>query len=220
MTAITIANLKGGVGKTTTAVLLSLGLAAHARTLLVDTDPQQSALKWAETAGEAWPWDRLTVVGWADHRSLARQIAAVRGDYEHLVVDIPPRQDRTARGHIEAATLEAALMATGHLIVPTSTSAIDLAEIGDTFAVASAVDERRVVYASVLFVRVWLSTKSSTVAREVLTDDFDFPVMRAAIPTREDIAQAYGTVPALTGPFAAYADALAEIRADHDDQES
>lgn len=220
MTTLTVANLKGGVGKTTSSVLLSLGLAETGRTLLVDADPIQSALKWAETAEDAWPWDRLTVVSWTDHRALERQIAAVRRDYDHLVIDVPPRQDKNSRGGLAAATLEAALMATGHLIVPTSTSGIDLAEIGDTFRVAAAVDKQREVLASVLFVRVWLSTKSATVAREVLADDFGYPVMRTVIPVREDIAQSYGTVPTLTGPFIGYADALAEIRADHDDQEA
>ncbi len=48
---VTVLNLKGGTGKTTTAVYLAGGLARNGRTLLIDADPQRSALSWSEAAG-------------------------------------------------------------------------------------------------------------------------------------------------------------------------
>jgi chromosome partitioning protein len=43
---IALVNQKGGVGKSTSAVYLAAGLARYGRTLLVDSDPQQTALTW------------------------------------------------------------------------------------------------------------------------------------------------------------------------------
>ena len=44
---ITVASFKGGVGKTTTAVHLAAFLQGQAETLLVDADPNRSAIGWA-----------------------------------------------------------------------------------------------------------------------------------------------------------------------------
>ena len=44
---ITVASFKGGVGKTTTAIHLAAFLQGQAETLLVDADPNRSALSWA-----------------------------------------------------------------------------------------------------------------------------------------------------------------------------
>ncbi len=44
---ITVASFKGGVGKTTTAVHLAAFLQGQGETLLVDADPNRSALGWA-----------------------------------------------------------------------------------------------------------------------------------------------------------------------------
>ena len=47
---ISLLNQKGGVGKTTLAVHISSGLAKRGRkVLLVDADPQRSALDWSES---------------------------------------------------------------------------------------------------------------------------------------------------------------------------
>src|SRR6266571_314383 len=47
-----VVNLKGGTGKTVTAVHLAVALAQQGRTLLVDADPQGSALSWSQEAGD------------------------------------------------------------------------------------------------------------------------------------------------------------------------
>jgi chromosome partitioning protein len=44
---VTVASFKGGVGKTTTAIHLAAFLQGHAETLLIDADPNCSALTWA-----------------------------------------------------------------------------------------------------------------------------------------------------------------------------
>ena len=56
---VTVAGLKGGTGKTTVAVSLAEACAErYGEALLIDADPQGSAMTWAELAeemGEAAP---------------------------------------------------------------------------------------------------------------------------------------------------------------------
>lgn len=76
---VTVASFKGGVGKTTTAIHLAAFLQGHAQTLLIDADPNQSALAWA-SRGEL-PF--LVVDQW--------QARAIPTPYSHVVIDTPAR---------------------------------------------------------------------------------------------------------------------------------
>ena len=60
---LAITNLKGGTGKTTTAVHLAAGLGRYGRTLLVDADPQGSATEWTMLMEDEGPFDLLTGSG-------------------------------------------------------------------------------------------------------------------------------------------------------------
>ncbi len=109
---ITVANIKGGAGKTTTAVLLAAGLARIGRTVLIDADPRTSALRWSEQAGDlAFP-----VIAWPV-RDLARRVSQITGDYEHVVIDTGPEQEHLVRQ---------ALLVTDRLLIPLAPTPIEV----------------------------------------------------------------------------------------------
>ena len=191
---IAVANLKGGTGKTTTAVHLALGLAASGRTLLVDADPQASAFGWSVDAGDL----PLTVVPWAC-RDLARRVEQIAGDYAHVVIDTPPQHEHLVRQ---------ALLSAGRLLLPLAPSALEVARLGPTFALLADVELERPVATTVLLSRVRAGTRSRRVARELLVDQ-GVPTLTTEVRLREGYAAAYGEVPRSLGE---YADVLAELR--------
>ncbi|MEH2482424.1 chromosome partitioning protein [Nitrobacteraceae bacterium AZCC 2146] len=85
MYCVSIVSVKGGVGKSTACA--NLAAAAHtanpaARTLLIDTDIQQSTVKWAEQRRQLIP----RVIS-ADARTLSREVDNARGAFDICFID-------------------------------------------------------------------------------------------------------------------------------------
>ncbi|NEQ49683.1 MAG: ParA family protein [Leptolyngbya sp. SIO3F4] len=76
---ITVASFKGGVGKTTTAIHLASFFQGKGKTLLIDADPNRSALGWA-SRGEL-PF--VVVDQW--------QAETQSDAYEHIIIDTQAR---------------------------------------------------------------------------------------------------------------------------------
>jgi chromosome partitioning protein len=97
---IAILNQKGGTGKTTLSINIAAALVARGgRVLLVDADPQHSALDW-QAARTRLPL--FSVVG-IPSKALRSEIGLHQGDYDHIIIDGPPRVNEIARQAIAAA---------------------------------------------------------------------------------------------------------------------
>tara|TARA_R110000868_G_scaffold100722_3_gene277099 strand:- start:25164 stop:25805 length:642 start_codon:yes stop_codon:yes gene_type:complete len=117
---VTIAQQKGGAGKTTVSVHLAV---AWARSMgksvaLVDVDPQGSLGEWFEARERALGEDQAglefrTASGWGARREAQR----LTRDFDFVVVDTPPHADLDAKPAIEAADL---------VIVPVQPTPVDL----------------------------------------------------------------------------------------------
>lgn len=116
---ITVANQKGGSGKSTIAMVMA-GTMAHMghKTLVVDADPQGTATEWATSSPEKAPFP-ATVVGMGNARGkLHQMVKPLVTDYDYIVIDCPPS--------VEEQTSQSALLISDVCLVPLQPTPPDL----------------------------------------------------------------------------------------------
>lgn len=102
---ITVAQQKGGTGKTTLAANIATALANGQRVALLDIDPQRTLTRWhALRQARAVPVatvDLSDVSGWR----LTNELARLRQTHDLVVIDSPPQVDTDAKIAIRGADL-------------------------------------------------------------------------------------------------------------------
>lgn len=118
-------NQKGGVGKTTLAVNVAAERARRGRrVLLIDADPQGSALDWQAQRGRLERASLIAVAGFP-RDTIHREIGQLGAGYDDIVIDAPGRIEAVAR---------AVIMACDVVVIPVQPSPYDIWASGDVLS--------------------------------------------------------------------------------------
>jgi len=191
---VAVINLKGGTGKTTTAVYLASGLSARGRTLLVDADPQGSAFSWSERAPDL----AFTTVA-LPSRDLYRRVTDLARGFDHVVIDTPPG---------DAGLVRCAALAVDTVVVPLPTGLVDLDRLTPTLEVLADVQPyHHSLTVQCILTRVRRGTKSAEAARRLIAE-LRLPTLPAEIALRENYSTSFGLAPRDLNEYGAVVTAL------------
>jgi chromosome partitioning protein len=178
---IGVVGKKGGSGKTTVAVNLAGALAElFPEVLVIDSDPQGTALTWRAAAGDtSFP---VQVIG-LPQAVIHQEASKFAQKYDAVVIDSPS-------GYQDEQIQRSVMLASSLVVIPVQPSAVDIWSARDTAAlVAQAKLYNPDLKAHLLVSRAQLRTRLSQEAREAL-EGLSLPVFQSTISQRIGLAEA------------------------------
>lgn len=177
MPIISVLNQKGGSGKTTIAINLAHSLMIKGfKVLLVDADPQGSARDWnEENEGNVLP-----VVG-LDRSTLPKDLQAIKGDYEFIVIDGAPQIAELSSAAVKSSDI---------VLIPCQPSPYDIWAASDLVDIIKARQDVTDGKPKAAFI-ISRSIKNTKLGHEIATalESYEMPVFqngtsqRVAYPT-------------------------------------
>ena len=164
---VAMVNLKGGVGKSTSAVYFATVASGRGEVVVLDADTERSALEWA-AAGEL-PFEVVP----AERDRLARQareLEGKRGDGRVVIVDTPPN---------DREVLRTAASVADRVVVPVAPTGVDVNRLRATLEVLLDVEATRGKLDTSILLTRWDGRKR--LAREAEELLGRFPLLDARI---------------------------------------
>lgn len=186
-TVVCVAGLKGGTGKTTTAVLLAATLHRQGhRVMVIDSDPQRSATHWrAASAIDGEATADLPLVAAVEAPAILPTVRDLSTTYGFIIIDTPARLSTETR---------LALAATGHFnglaIAPISASGVDLRATSKTAQLIREAQGFRPELRAVVLRNRWLARLRIASDVEASLSALQLPVLTATLAQRTAYAEA------------------------------
>lgn len=177
---IGVLNQKGGVGKTTIATNLAAVCAkAGHRVLLVDADPQGSAMGWS-SAREGDPL--FPVISMAKP-TLHKDLPDIAADYDVVIIDGAPRVNDLGR---------AAILASDLVLIPVQPSPYDVWASADTVQLILEAQQFKDGLKAAFVINRKIA--NTAIGRDVAgaLEQFEFPVLPVALCQRVIYAESAG----------------------------
>ena len=176
-----ILSQKGGVGKSTISINLAATLASRGkRVLLIDADPQGSAMAWS-SAREGDPL--FPVIGMAKP-TLHKDLPEVARDYDHVIIDGAPRVNDLGR---------AAIIASDLVVIPVQPSPYDVWAAAETVQLVREAQQFKPNLKAVFVINRKIA--NTAIGRDVvgaLGQFDDVPVLATALTQRVVYAESAG----------------------------
>lgn len=190
---------KGGAGKSTLAVNVAAELAARGRrVLLVDADPQGTAITWASIAAEAGGTAPTTI---ALGDNLRAALPSAAAGFSDTVIDLPGRASKRAVG---------ALMLSDVAVIPCGPSPADAWALAPTVELVGEAREVRAELRAVLVLNRADRTSIGASTREAIAG-LGLPVLEASVGDRVAFREALAAGQGVTA-YASSSPAAGEIR--------